>query len=681
MERLAVTPRAFDEAALRRLADLAAEGGGGNALVGALADAHTSAALIDRQTAATLAAAGPREACLHDFSPGPLLDRLDDGRPLLLHWPDQRQIADNPWLRRLVDAGDGSVLCLSLPGETVLVLVGPGGAGWDELPPERLALLARLAALAAGTAPAGVGAEEERALVQGLHQSGSPGEVCRLAVAALRRMAGADWVIAARCDPFASRFELAGDESGLYSAADAPLLATACRRLEPLCGPVPAGDDRLGALLRDAGIVEQLTIPAEYQAERFGAVQIGFRRRGALPGAELAAKRLAFQVALALRQQSLLAAQSEALERLSEAQEQATEGARFGALAQMAGGVAHEFNNALGGILGRAQMLQRQTDNPQVLKGLSTILDIGFRAAETVKQLQEFTRERGDEEYSPVRVEELWPALVESVRHLAEQHGREVNARYAVETEGEQLGGTLHANQADLQVAVGNVVLNALEATPGGGIVGLQARCDSRHLMLNVIDRGVGMTEAVRTSCFDPFFSTKAQTGVGLGLSVTYGIVARHHGEIEIESRPGAGATVRITIPLAAESSVEPTAQRRILVIDDEQGICDVLCELFSSSGHLVDSAAGGRAGIELLQAHHYDLVCTDLKTADLSGWEVARAAKQRQPTLPVMLLTGFSDQLRPQEIADSGVDAVFGKPFTLAQILEAAERLLSGAR
>ncbi len=345
----------------------------------------------------------------------------------------------------------------------------------------------------------------------------------------------------------------------------------------------------------------------------------------------------------------------------------------------MAGGVAHEFNNALGGILARAQMLQRQTRERPVLSGLNTIAEIGWRAAETVRRLQEFTRERSEEDFETVEVGVLWRQICEGTRQQVATFAKDTGLRYVVELEHGELAGTMEANAAELLEAVGNVVTNALEATPGGGVVMVYADTEGEQFRLSIADRGHGMPAEVLQSCLDPFFSTKAETGVGLGLSVTYGIVSRHRGEITIDSTPKEGATVQISLPLAAPARpVEVPQTPHILIIDDEASLCEVLSELFGGAGYTTETCAGGREGIDRFQSSAFDLVCTDLRTEDLSGWEVIRAVKESGRGTPVMLLTGFREQLRPDQLESSGVDAVLGKPFTLQQVLSAAEQLLA---
>jgi len=193
-----------------------------------------------------------------------------------------------------------------------------------------------------------------------------------------------------------------------------------------------------------------------------------------------------------------------------------------------------------------------------------------------------------------------------------------------------------------------------------------------------VQDSGVGMDEEVRRRVFEPFFTTKGLKGSGLGLSVTYGVVARHGGEIACASRPGEGSTFTIRLPIGeakAESPVSPAVPEpprglTILVIDDEPEVRQVLIDLLERRGHTIVAEPDGPSGLARLGERTFDLVITDLGMPGLSGWDVAGVVKRRGRT-PVALITGWSDQLDLEEARTRHVDFIIPKPFRLEQILK----------
>ncbi len=591
---------------------------------------------------------------------------------------------------RLREAGLRELLWLPLTGrqgaQGVLVMATSETAEWDEVDGDRLDLLAGLAGRVldddghVGTADWN---EVFRAAVLALHLDRDADDVCQRAVQQLRQILGPDWVMVARWEGAGQPFDCHLPVTRLSLMPDeATLLHHVVTSRQPVDCVEAGANDELAQRMRAAGIVCCLTMPLIFQGQIYGAVQLGYREPNRITGdVRYVAEQLTFHLALALRDAALLRTQEQALQQLRQAQQDLLQGAKFRALAQMAGGVAHEFNNALGGILARAQMLLRQTQDARVVKGLTTISEIGWRAAETVRRLQAFTRERSEDDFEPIEAGALWRRLADAVRTQVEDYAHDHGERFHVELQAEELRGVVQANAEELIEAVGNVVYNALEATSGGGLVALYAATVADHFHLTVVDRGRGMSSEELQSCFDPFFSSKAETGVGLGLSVTYGIIARHRGEVEIDSAVGQGTTVSLSLPLLPAQPAVVDTRTHVLVIDDEAALCEVLAELFSTAGYEVDCCAGGREGIDRYQASHYDLVCTDLRTEDLSGWEVIRAVKEAGRQTPVLLLTGFREQLKQDQIEESGVDAVLGKPFTLQQVLDTAQRLLPQER
>jgi two-component system, cell cycle sensor histidine kinase and response regulator CckA len=227
-----------------------------------------------------------------------------------------------------------------------------------------------------------------------------------------------------------------------------------------------------------------------------------------------------------------------------------------------------------------------------------------------------------------------------------------------------------------------NLVLNAIDAMPGGGRLTLRTWADGQEVHCVVSDTGVGMTDEVRQRAFDPFFTTKGPKFTGLGLSVTYGIVQRHNGKIDIDTGPGRGTTVHITLPAAlpiarthapAAAEQPPATDLRVLVVDDEPEVRSAVADMLGTAGYTAFQAAGGREALAWLDAGQaVDLILTDLGMPGMTGTDLARAVRRRWPHLRLGLMTGWDETEAPVGEASSIVDFVIAKPFSLSALLSA---------
>jgi CheY-like chemotaxis protein/anti-sigma regulatory factor (Ser/Thr protein kinase) len=229
---------------------------------------------------------------------------------------------------------------------------------------------------------------------------------------------------------------------------------------------------------------------------------------------------------------------------------------------------------------------------------------------------------------------------------------------------------------SEIREVLTNLIFNAVDAMPQGGSLTIGTRHDGDWIRLWVRDTGTGMPPAVCERVFDPFYTTKGVRGTGLGLSTVFGIVKRHGGEIEVESKEGKGTMFTISLPptppTRAGENEEATMQHqpwRILVADDESNVRDVLVELLRMLGHEVHEASGGRELLQHMKTNRYDLIFTDLGMPDMSGWEVAAEIRKTDPAIPIILATGWGSQISPADAQARGVTRVLAKPYTFQKI------------
>ena len=223
---------------------------------------------------------------------------------------------------------------------------------------------------------------------------------------------------------------------------------------------------------------------------------------------------------------------------------------KLSALGELASGVAHDFNNTLSGILGRAQLLQRTDDPEKIKRGLDIIIKTAEDGAKTVKRIQDFARQRRDHDFELVSIDQILLDASEITRprwkNCAEASNIHITLNLQIGSNAMVMG-----DDSELREVLVNMVFNAIDAMPEGGTLSLSTRTVGDSVMIKVVDTGVGMYPEVRSRIFDPFFTTKGKAGLGLGLAVSFGIIRRHGGNIEVESQYGKGTEFRITLPLA----------------------------------------------------------------------------------------------------------------------------------
>jgi signal transduction histidine kinase/CheY-like chemotaxis protein len=361
---------------------------------------------------------------------------------------------------------------------------------------------------------------------------------------------------------------------------------------------------------------------------------------------------------------------------LQEARSRLVRSETLRALGQMASGVAHDFNNILAAITGNTQLLLAQVDDPQLRPRLKAIETAAMDGAATIRRIQEFSRLKKTREIGSVDVNQLVRDVVMITSPLWKDQQQRNGKMVEVLTQLEDVQ-SVAGNAAELREVLTNMLLNALDALPRGGKITFTTWGDEGSVCLAIGDNGVGMAPEVRERAFEPFFTTKGPGNSGLGLSVAYGIIRRHEGELTVESIPGEGTTFLIRLPRssgfarspAATPQMGPVRRTRILVIDDDPAVGDVLATMLAKAGHEVVKAGGGREGLELFQTTTFDLVFTDLGMPEMSGLEVAATVKEQSPTTAVVMITGWGMEMDEKRLREEGVDLLLCKPFDLVTV------------
>ena len=380
---------------------------------------------------------------------------------------------------------------------------------------------------------------------------------------------------------------------------------------------------------------------------------------------------------------------ADALKRLEASQEQVIQRERMHALGRMAHGIAHDFNNALAPILGFSELLLMKPELLTDRKKLRNYLEMIHTAAKdserVTSRLREFYRYRDDSEiFSPVVINDLVLQAISFTQPRWKGQSLAAGIHIDIRTEMGNVP-TVVGNEDELREMIVNLIFNAIDAIPKRGIITLRTEVQGRWLVLTVADDGIGMTEEVRAQCLEPFFSTKPVEGTGLGLGSAYGIVRRHEGQIDIQSEPDRGTSISISLPLD-KGEKRPEVPRlasaaatplRILVVEDEPLVREVLSVYLEEDKHHVTLAVNGREGLEKYRAGEFDLVMTDRAMPEMNGDQLALEIRKLNPKQPILLLTGFGDLMMGAGEHPPGVDLVVSKPFTLTTLRNAIAKVL----
>ena len=349
----------------------------------------------------------------------------------------------------------------------------------------------------------------------------------------------------------------------------------------------------------------------------------------------------------------------EMLTRLQDTQGRMVQHERLSALGSMTAGIAHDFNNVLSLILGYSEMLRRSLSKPNGTATADMLLGTVIGAAQDAAKL--FARLR--EFYRPA--DKGQARKLTDLNELAEQAATLTRPRWHGQALGQ--GATIHldtdfcsglppllTDAAELRELLTNLIFNAVDAMPQGGVITLRTRHEPgppEAVVLEVSDTGTGMDEETRRRCLEPFFTTKGQKGTGLGLAMVYGTMQRHGGAIDLQSTPGKGTTFSLSFPVGVETpeavpvaTLNAQQSLSILTVDDQPVLCEILVEHLTEDWHRVETAMDGREALEKFRAKAaidpFDLVITDRAMPHMNGEQLAAAIKAMNPDTRVIMLT-----------------------------------------
>ena len=362
------------------------------------------------------------------------------------------------------------------------------------------------------------------------------------------------------------------------------------------------------------------------------------------------------------------AARSKAEQALEETSEQLRQSQKLEAIGRLAGGIAHDFNNVLLAINGYSEFLIESPLDERQQRFAREIRAAGARAAELTHQLLAFSR-RQVLEPRALDLNEAVREIESMLRHL-------IGEGVGVVLDLDPALRNVEADPSQIGQVLLNLAVNARDAMDGAGTLTIATRNEGGDVVLEVADTGVGMDEETRTRIFEPFFTTKAPgQGTGLGLATVYGIVTQSGGTIDVRSAPRNGATFAIRLPASlrpidghAREQDAPRGGERILVVDDEKVVRELLAQMLREQGYLVDVAASAREARALVGP--FDLLLTDVVMPDTDGIQLASHVDARR----VLFVSGYD-----QEELVEAHESFLQKPFSRDELARAVREALDG--
>ena len=370
------------------------------------------------------------------------------------------------------------------------------------------------------------------------------------------------------------------------------------------------------------------------------------------------------------------------------------------AIGTLAGGIAHDFNNILFPIVGFAEMLQEDLpQNSPEQESITEVLQAALRASDLVKQILTFSRQ-SDKELKPVKLQSI---LKEALKLL----GSSIPKTIDIQTDIDPNCGVVVADPTQMHQIIMNLATNAYHAMQDSGgklkISLIQAQIESiplgfselipgKYALLKVIDTGIGIKKNVMDKIFDPYFSTKEKgKGTGLGLSVVQGIVKSCNGDIHIYSEPGKGTEIHVYLPImkkasnsGKQDSLQPIqgGSERILLVDDEKAIIKMEQQVLERLGYQITSKTDSVEALEVFKANpnDFDLIITDMTMPKMTGLQLTNEIKAVKTDIPVIICTGFSDQINEEISAELGIQGYVTKPVIKREIAQTIRDVIEGS-
>ena len=348
------------------------------------------------------------------------------------------------------------------------------------------------------------------------------------------------------------------------------------------------------------------------------------------------------------------------------------------AIGTMASGMAHSFNNLLMIILGSSQLLMEKFKDTSANKQIRIIEKAANDGADIIKKLQKFGRNENELIEKPINLNEIIEETIEISNFKLSDQKRLHDVTIGIQTSLESIP-LVNGNISELRLVLIDLVLNAIEAYKSSGIIVISTSNEGEKVVVKVKDKGVGIKKEILDHIFDPFYKAEGGRGDGLGLSQIYSIINQHGGTIKVKSHPGEGTEVIIKLPagpsveaevVLEERSLEKIKDRGIFVVEDEQMIRDLYVDILTMKGHTVSAFGSAEEALEEWQMDGYKLIICDLGLPGMNGWEFISKIREVDSYIPIIVLTGWGNEIGEEKANELDVQKVLAKPVSLEELM-----------
>ncbi len=369
---------------------------------------------------------------------------------------------------------------------------------------------------------------------------------------------------------------------------------------------------------------------------------------------------------------------AEDITKQKQAQKKVLEAERLSAIGELGSGVAHDFNNALQGILGNLELALFSDINPETRDFITTAIKSVQDATARVSQLQRFAKKNTIEqhEYESINLKDIIDDSIAQTRILWKDDAQKKGLTFNINTHYQE-DVFVRGNSGELRSVLYNLIKNSIQAMPQGGTIDIGTRRDGDKAYMSIADTGIGMDDDTAKKIFQPFFTTKGyEQGKGLGMSAAYTVITEHKGSIYVKrSKPETGTEIEMMLPyfnpeiFADKITQEYSGIAKILWVDDEKAIRVIVEKMVSLMGHEIDVVSSGMEALELLANKKYNLMITDIGMPNMSGWQLTEKIKGKYPGMKVAVVTGWGVDVEPEQKAKYEVEYALGKPVDMKKI------------